>query len=286
MQTEKPHVIKVIVSHDVDHLFARDHWFRDLFYPKLWVRSTIEMLSRNITVKEWWLRCTCCFRKNIHNLDALMDFDKKYAIPSTFFFGMNQGLGMSYHPEEAAPVIRQVQERGFAVGVHGIEYKDVTGMKREFDSFKQITGFETFGIRMHYVRRDKNTFEKLNEIGYIFDTTEFDKLKCGTRKAPYKVGNMWEFPLAIMDAYLPEKLEEAKKTTLKLLEKSNGQNLRYVTVLFHDYHFCKDYHDMKSWYEWLMEYFYNSKKYEFSSYESIIQELETKASEAVSENDG
>ena len=120
-------MIKVIVSHDVDHLFAGDHWFRDLFYPKMWVRTTLELLQRKISGREWWLRNTSCFRKNRHNLEALMDYDEAHGIHSTFFFGMNQGLGMSYKPEEAQPVIKMVHDRGFSVGVHGIEYQDKDG---------------------------------------------------------------------------------------------------------------------------------------------------------------
>lgn len=267
-------MIKVIVSHDVDHLFARDHWFRDLFYPKLWVRTTLQMFRRELTYKEWLLRNTSCFRRNIHNLDILMDFDERHGIPSTFFFGMNQGLGMSYNPKEAKPVIKNVHERGFAVGVHGIEYRDPAGMKNEYDTFRRVAGFEPCGIRMHYVRFDEKTFEKLNDIGYAFDTTEFDKANCGTRKAPYQVGNMWEFPLAIMDSYMPKSFEAARESTLKLLDQCKEQNLQVVTVLFHDYHYCEDYLDMKRWYEWLMEYFFASDDYSFSSFKETVEALE------------
>lgn len=284
MQEAKPDVIKVIVSHDVDHLYPKDHWLRDLFFPKLWVRTTMQLIKKKITCREWWLRITSCFRKTLNNLDAIMDFDEAHGIQSTFFFGMNQGLGMSYRPEEAKSMIMRVSERGFSVGVHGIEYKDMLGMKKEYDTFKQIAGFEPSGIRMHYVRFDEKTFDRLSEVGYAFDTTEFDKPNCGTRKAPYKVGNMWEFPLAIMDSYLPEKLEAAKQSTLKYLEKCSEQKLQYVTVLFHDYQYCKEYNDMMNWYEWLMEYFEKSKRYAFASYESIIQELGVYTPDAVLKN--
>ncbi len=264
---------KVIVSHDVDHLFAKDHWFRDLIYPKMWVRNTLQLIKKETSVREWWLRNTSCFRKNRHNLEALMDFDENHGIPSTFFFGMNQGLGMSYRPEEAKPVIQEVHERGFAVGVHGIEYQDYDGMKREYDMFKEINGFEPCGIRMHYVRFDENTFEKLSKIGYVFDTTEFDKKNCGIRKLPYQLGKMWEFPLAIMDAYLPQSFEGARQTTLKLLEECRTAELPYITVLFHDYQFCDDYSDMRNWYKWLMNYFVDSEDFSFISYKTAIQEL-------------
>ena len=275
MQMVNSHVIKVIISHDVDHLYARDHWFRDLIYPKLWVRSTLELLRRSITFKEWWLRVTSCFKKNWNNLEALMDYDEKHGIPSTFFFGMAQGLGMSHKPEEAKEMIRRVHDRGFAVGVHGIEYRDPAGMKREYDTFKQVTGMEPCGIRMHYVRFDETTFGKLSDIGYAFDTTEFDKQNGGTRKDPYRVGKMWEFPLAIMDAYLPGSFDEAKRSTLMLLDQCKEKKLEYITVLFHDNQFCDDYQDMKKWYEWLMEYCQDSEEYCFSSYHEAIKELES-----------
>ncbi len=267
-------MMKVIVSHDVDHLFAKDHWFRDLIYPKMWIRNTLQLIKKEITGKEWWLRNSSCFRKNRHNLEALMDFDEKHGIPSAFFFGMNQGLGMSYKPDEARPLILKVHERGFAVGVHGIEYQDPAGMEKEYDTFKQVTGLEPCGIRMHYVRYDEKTFEKLNSIGYAFDTTEFDKSKNGTRKAPYKVGKMWEFPLAIMDAYLPDSFAAAKQSTLELLNQCKEQKLSHITVLFHDYQFCADYRDMKKWYEWLMEYLIDSEEYTFVSYSEALRDLE------------
>ncbi len=273
MPTEKPQVMKVIVSHDVDHLFAGDHWFRDLFYPKLWVRTTLQMIRKEITGREWLFRNISCFRKNRHNLEALMDFDEQHGIKSTFFFGMNQGLGMSYKPEEAKPVIQKVHKRGFAVGVHGIEYSDIKGMQREYETFKQITGIVPCGIRMHYVRFDEKTFERLNDIGYVFDSTEFDKLNCGTRKDPYKVGRMWEFPLAIMDAYLEQSFDAAKQSTLRLLEECREKNIQYITVLFHDDQFCEEYYDMKKWYEWLMDHFLRCDEYEFVSYDQAIREL-------------
>ena len=265
--------MKVIMSHDVDHLFARDHWFRDLIYPKMWVRNTLQLLRKAISSKEWWLRSTSCFRRKIHNLDELMEHDERLGIPSTFFFGMNQGLGMSYRPEEAMEVIRRVHARGFAVGVHGVEYQDIGGMKKEFDAFKKTAGFDPCGIRMHYVRYDEDTFQKLNQVGYPFDTTEFDKKNCGTRKQPYRVGEMWEFPLTIMDGYLPGRFEDAQKRTLEILEECKVKKLQYVTILFHDNQFFDGYQDMKKWYLWLTDYFFKSGEFEFISFGEAMREL-------------
>ncbi len=268
-------MINVIVSHDVDHLYAKDHWFRDMIYPKMWVRTTLQFLRKQITGREWWQRNTSCFRQKRHNLEAIMEFDRKYGIQSTFFFGMNQGLGMSYKPQEAKAAIELVQKQGFSAGVHGIEYQDSEGMLQEFQTFKNLIGVDPDGIRMHYVRFDNQTFEKLSTIGYPFDTTEFDKQKNGSIKSPYKVGSMWEFPLTIMDGYLPQNYAQAKQKTMEILDECKEKNLQFITVLFHDYQFCDDYQDIRDWYIWLMKYFSESTDYSFISYYDAIAKLES-----------
>ena len=162
--------MKIIISHDVDHLFAKEHIFRDLIYPKLWVRSLIWLLKGQITFKEFYLRCVHCFKKERHCLYDVMAFDKSYGVDSAFFFGMNQGLGMSYYPNEAKSVIKKVADEGFAVGVHGIEYTDKVLIKKEYDAFLNLMGFAPCGIRMHYVRYNDNTFENVAAAGYALQS--------------------------------------------------------------------------------------------------------------------
>ena len=268
--------MKVILSHDVDHLFAKDHWMRDLIYPKLCVRSGLSALKGSITWKECFLRMASCFHKERNCLDAVMDFDSEHGVKSTFFFGMNQGLGMSYRPHEAKDKILNVHARGFDVGVHGICFDNEAGIQTEYDTFFKTTGMNPCGIRMHYVRFDDATFPSEAKAGYAFDTSEFDKESGHTIKAPYKVQTMWEFPLTIMDAYLPQSFEKAKEETLRILDRCEETGLEFVTVLFHDNQFCDAYADIKNWYVWLVEYLSDSDKYEFISFGQAINELESK----------
>ncbi len=264
--------MKIIVSHDVDHLFRNDH-YKDLIYPKLWVRSTIEVLKRKYGVKEYLYRNLTAFSKIRHKIPEVIEFDRSQGIPSTFFFGMANGLGMSYSLERAKPVIHYVAEQGFDVGVHGIAYSDKDKIKEEYERMKKILGRDDFGIRTHYVRFDDETFSLFNKTGYLFDTSEFDKMAGCCFKAPYKIGNMWEFPLSIMDGYLPLELDKKKVVTLALIKKAEMQGLPYLTILFHDYQFCKGYQTEKNWYIWLMKWFVENK-YEFISYRNAIAELE------------
>ncbi len=267
---------KVIVSHDVDHLYASDHWFRDLTYPKLWVRSSIQLIKREITLSEWFLRVISCFKMNRNNIIPLMDFDRQHGIKSTFFFGMASGLGMSYKPEKARSVMQFVKTNGFPIGVHGIEYRDIVGMKEEYLKFEEIVGEAPRGIRMHYVRFDDDTFKKLDDTGYLFDSTEYDKTNPGLGKEPYKINNMWEFPLTIMDVdpYMPQNFAEAKKRTLEILDDCKANNIGYISILFHDYRFCNAYQDIMRWYVWLVEYLEGSDDYDFISYDEAITLLE------------
>ena len=267
-------MINVIISHDVDHLYGRDHWFRDLIYPKLWVKSAIKCIKKDISPRECLLRMYSCFKRNRHNIEALVDFDRKYGVDSTFFFGVKQGLGMSYKPSEAKKIINQLVHDGVNVGIHGIEYNSFEEISAEKKLYASEYGIEADGIRMHYVRFSQDTFENENQAGYIYDSTEFDKEKGYLLKNPYKIGNMWEFPLTIMDGYLTQNFEKAKEETLDILEKCKTQGTSFISILFHDYQFCDDFSDMNSWYRWLIEYLYNDENYKFVSFKKAIEELE------------
>ena len=267
--------MKVIISHDVDHLFRDDH-YRDLIYPKLWVRSSLELIKRKYSVREWFYRMLTPFSEERHHIPDTIAFDRKNGIESTFFFGMANGLGMSYSLERAKVVIHYVLEQGFDVGVHGIAYNDEDKIKEEYERMKNILGRENFGIRTHYVRFDGTTFPLFNQSGYLFDTSEFNKTKGCCFKPPYKIGDMWEFPLVIMDGYLPLKLDKKKLSTIELIKEAEKQDLPYLTILFHDYQFCKGYATEREWYKWLIGWL-KANDYQFISYKDAIVELERNA---------
>jgi hypothetical protein len=264
--------MKIIVSHDVDHLYRDDH-YADLIYPKLWIRETLALLKCDITSHEWYLRMLSPFQKRRHHIEEVMLFDEKHGVPSTFFWGMATGLGLSYRKSKAIPNIKDVNKRGFDVGVHGIAYNNISAIKKEYEDFRKLNVVDVFGIREHYVRFDKTTFNKLAEVGYLYDASEFDKKKGYCVKKPYRIDGMWEFPLTIMDGYLPKDLQGAKDKSCKILDEAEKYNLPYASILFHDYLYSDAYSVNKNWYEWIIEYCL-TKKYEFISYKNAIKELE------------
>ena len=72
----------------------------------------------------------------------------------------------------------------FDVGVHGIEFDNYDGIKKEHRLFQELSGLKNFGMRMHYLRNSGNTVELLNQVGYIFDSTLY-KLENPFKTAGY-----------------------------------------------------------------------------------------------------
>jgi len=88
--------MKVIVSHDIDHISASEHYFKDLIVPKHLVRSKIEFLTGKIGIGELANRYMELFRNKWHNLDELQSFNKQHSLPNTFFIGVQNGLRFSF----------------------------------------------------------------------------------------------------------------------------------------------------------------------------------------------
>ncbi|SMO55356.1 hypothetical protein SAMN06269117_11041 [Balnearium lithotrophicum] len=267
--------MKVIISHDVDHLTVWEHK-RDLIIPKFIVRSSIELLIGSISVNEYVDRFKNFIKNKWNNISELIEFNKQYNIPATFFFGVSNGLGLSYNLKDARDYINLVKFSGFDVGVHGIAFNDFLDIKREFETFKKISGKNRFGIRMHYLRVGKDTLNYLSKAGYLFDSSVFKEIN------PFKIGDMWEFPLHIMDGYViqgrgkrwqSKTFGEIKDETKKLIEALFNKNIKYISILFHDRYFSDSFLSWKNWYIWLIRYLIKNR-FEFVSYKEAIKELE------------
>ncbi len=267
--------MKVIISHDVDHIDAKDHLLKDLILEKMFVRSILQLFGRRISFRTFACRTTMVFRKRMNRIDEIMAFDKAHNIPSVFFFGMSNTLGMSYSREKAKGYIEKVLGNGFDAGVHGCDYTDPERIREEHDNFAELSGKKDFGVRNHYVRYDDETFGKMEEAGYLFDSTRFNKTQIELT-APYKIGKMWEFPLHIMDGYVCEqgRLQEGLKKTFRIIDEAEGKDLNYLTILFHDFQYDDVFDpELKQWYEKTIEYCEN-KGFSFISYRDAIKELE------------
>jgi hypothetical protein len=148
--------MKIIISHDVDHITVSEH-FRDSIIPKFIIRSKIEFLTGKISFKQYFLRFKHLLQNKWQNINELMEFNLQNNIPATFFIGVNNGLGLNYSLKLSEKWIKKIIEKGFDCGVHGIAFQNQADIDIEYKIFREISGLDKFGIRMHYLRMDTNT---------------------------------------------------------------------------------------------------------------------------------
>ena len=262
--------MKIIISHDVDHLHWKEHFFKDLFIQKWILRNSLLYLKGSIT-KKLLIKCIyTIFSDRLNRIKELMIFEKRYGTKATYFFGMDSALGMSYSIYDAKIYIKNVQSQGFDVGVHGVAYRDLEKIKKEFREFSRIVGENyPFGVRNHYLRRTEKTLNFQEKAGYLFDSTEYGV------SHPYWMGNILEMPISLMDSYIfPEKctnFKEAQSKTLALLSAAENKNILFFTINTHDIYFSDLFQNMKKWYIWLIEHI--SNYYEFSNFRRALEEI-------------
>ena len=270
--------MKIIVSHDIDHITAWEH--KNMIIPKHIVRSSIELLTSTLTFKEYSLRIKELIENKWHNIEEIMSFNKRHHIPATFFIGMDNGLGLDYSFRNAEIWTKKIYQNGFDIGVHGIAYESQDKMKEEYEKMKELLNSSAFGIRMHYLRNSTNTQIQLEKCGYLFDTTLRKDIN------PYKLSTMYEFPLHIMDGDImyPENerwmtmgIDELKELTIQRVNILKNTNIEYMTFLFHDRYFNNSFSIWKEWYMWSINYF-ESLGMPFISYSQAIKELDEKIS--------
>jgi len=272
--------MKVVISHDVDHLSVREH-ARDLIVPKFLVRFGIEWILGYTSWREVRLAIRSLRTGTWQHIDELMDFDAAHGVPSTFFFATANGRKLRYSLADAGRWIARVKERGFDVGVHGIEFQSAEGARRELALFRELTDQDVIGVRMHNIGFSRSSVcltrsdvAQLGDVGYSYSTTTFDE------KGPWAHGAFWEFPLHLMDGHLFEvgrpwktrTLEQAKRATIERLKVAADRGIGYFSLLFHDIHFCDCYADYKAWYIWLVEYL-KTAAYPLCSYRGALSDL-------------
>lgn len=266
--------MKIIISHDVDHITFSEH-YRDLIIPKYLFRNFIEFINNHISVKEMHGRMRNLLLNKWHNIDDLMEFNQNNNIPATFFVAVTNGKGLKYSLDKAELWIRIIEERGFDVGVHGIAYANFSDVEKEAKSFFKISGLNNYGIRMHYLRHNAETFHYLSNAGYLFDSSLYEL------KNPFVYNGMWEFPLHIMDVdiisnnarWQNQNLRQAQETTRLLIDNAFKKGIDYLTILFHDRFFNDSFSTWKEWYIWIINYL-KKNDFIFINYINAIEELD------------
>jgi len=242
--------MKVLVSHDVDHVGFYEH-VCDGIAVKFFCRSFFELVTARISFGTLWQRIWRSYKNSWNNINSICDFDSKNGIPSTFFVGVANGLGMSYALDDAVRIIEVIQKLGFEVGVHGIAFDDPLLIQKEHDNFSIASGMSDFGVRLHYLRLSSKTKTLLKRAGYLYDATEIGPT------GPLIQEGLVELPVTIMDGRLIERrpfgiqvsdFQTLMNRTKRAIESAEDSGVNYISILFHDRYFSAEFPFWKRWY--------------------------------------
>ena len=260
------------ISHDVDHL----RHYPNFNLLKFWGVSFVELLYGHKGLGSFFDTIGNSFNErndSWNQTEILASVNRKYKIPATFFFCAKRGRGVDYGISEIRKAAGKL--KGFEIGTHGQEYRNIVGVEEELDLMAEVLGRKPEGIRMHYLNWAPQTSELLKKAGYVYDSTEFNE----DLKQPYKMQNdLIEIPLHIMDTYLFSPfyknftLGEAKKYTTNLIAKAKREN-KILHVLFHLRHMAPEFQRQRDYYLWLLELAKSDKKCEKISLGGIARKL-------------
>ena len=135
---------------------------------------------------------------------------------------------------------------GCEIGVHGIDaWHSVEKAREELNRVAKVTHRSTMGIRMHWLLRDENTYQVLEQAGYAYDSTvgynETPGYRCGTTQVfrPLSATSLLELPMHIQDGalFFPQRLGLTESKAWELCNafiENAGKFGGVLTVLWHD----------------------------------------------------
>lgn len=270
------------LTHDIDFMNIRDHKCDHTIFGFLY-RALIPFASgSNITWKKYLKNLKAVLSLPGIHMGLLPDFwdslsrysDLERETKSTFFFipfqncpgdtiagGSINFRAAKYDVCKHADSIRELVRNGHEVGLHGIDaWADSEKGRRERHVIQEISGEETYGIRMHWLFFSGNTGRVLEEAGFAYDSTLGYNDTIGFRQGTTQVFRLpgteavYELPLHIQDSamFFPGRMglgeSKALELCVKLLDvlKSFGG---VVTVNWHDRSLVPE----RNWDEFYME---------------------------------
>lgn len=256
--------MKIIISHDVDHLFLSEH-YKDTFIPGLLKRSVVEHRKKRTRLGELSKR----FAWRLNNIQELHAFNSKYSIPATWFFGMRTGLNLSYHWKKAKTWVHFLRDQGASVGLHGMSYDNKALLLQEKNRLEEVLGSPVNGIRNHYLRMSDSTLAIMNELGFAYDSTEKNT------SHPRKIGELTEIPIGLMDVDLLQVSADPTcwpNHSLGMIEKAKRLHVPFFVINFHDVYYSDGWPNFKAWYQTLIKKLYE-RNFSFVNFDIALREL-------------
>lgn len=267
--------MKIIVSHDIDHIRVSEHLFKDLIVPKFLARSHVELIKGKIDFRELLLRYKELFSNKWEHVRELNSYNKQSNVPATFFIATSKGTGLNYSNSDAQILGQFILSEETPLGIHGIAHQSFYEIEKEHQKFSEMFGYRPKGNRMHYLKNSPDTFDHFRKAGILYDSTLFEMTN------PYWMQGFWQFPVQLMDGWVIEcrsswqknNLQQALDDSKRIIDKAFNSGLNYFTIDFHDRYFSPAFKTWIDWYVQLTQYL-KTNQFQFTTFEEAIPLLE------------
>jgi peptidoglycan/xylan/chitin deacetylase (PgdA/CDA1 family) len=176
-----------------------------------------------------------------YNIPDYMNIEERLGLRSTFFFRTfyEGGSYLDYEND-----IRSLIEGGWEVGLHTdpSSIHSYARIMREKIKLEELTKQTVKANRVHYLATSKNLPHDLADLGFIYDSSVRRTKYLITKDeiGYYKIGNLIEFPITIMDAYLFTYMKINENGIIPLFDRTLNYSKRLnptfnvITVIWHD----------------------------------------------------
>jgi len=261
----------VALTHDVDITSVRERSWPSVGYAVYNCFSNLDFingikifLAKTKTHKKSFAKDPWnCFDEWMRNENELGVKSSFYFIPFKDVAGIDAPKIREAKYDLDKGLIRRLVEGRWEVGVHGIDnWKDVKRGEEELQRISKLTNSKT-GTRIHWLFFDKETWKRLDEAGYYYDTSFGYNNDVGFRAGtlqvykPRDVKNLVELPLNIQDGslfrrkYLNLSEDEAKKRCDEIFDSAKKYG-GVVTLLWHQISLAAP-HNWGDFYRYLVE---------------------------------
>src|SRR5215475_10310192 len=168
-----------------------------------------------------------------------MSIEEKFGIKSTFFFRTHYENGNYLDYEND---IRSLMKGGWEIGLHtdptSVQYLDKLLVEK--NRLEEITKCPITANRVHYLNFDPMLPVILQTLKFIYDSsTKKTKDRVSVHDMGfYKIGDLLEFPITLMDAYIFSYMKLDEDQILPLFKRTLKKNHRFhrkiITVIWHD----------------------------------------------------
>ena len=221
----------VCLTHDVDHYAIANHKFDHTMFGFLYrasIGSIFELLRRKKSVRQvarnWlailslplvYLRILPDFWSTLQRYLELDHASTFFIVPKKGEAGTTAGgvrlarRAVRYDLSQLQTSLNEILAHRGEIGVHGIDaWRDTAEARKEREQIQALTHNLEVGVRMHWLFFDSESAGKLDEAGFLYDSTvgynETVGYRAGTTQAfrPFGTKRLLELPLHIMDTAL------------------------------------------------------------------------------------